>query len=170
MNAEQAKKEKTIAAQVMAMQRMTVAELRVRYAELLGEETKSRNKTWLFRACAWRVQELAFGGLSERAKQRAQEIVRECDVRPRRIDVVPPLPGTNAKVIAFQPQPVSDDPLPGSVLVREYKGREIRVRVLDEGSFEYDGQPYRSLSAVAKAITGSHWNGRLFFGLKKGGA
>ncbi len=169
MSTEQEKKEKSIAAQVMAMQGMTVADLRVRYAELFGEETKSRNRTWLFRACAWRIQELAFGGLSERAKQRAQEIVRECDVRPRRRDVVPPLPGTNAKVIAFQPEPVSNDPLPGAVLVREYKGREIRVRVLDAG-YEYDGQPYRSLSAVAKAITGSHWNGRQFFNLRKGGA
>ena len=72
-------------------------------------------------------------------------------------------------MIAFQPEPVSNDPLPGAVLVREYKGREIRVRVLD-GGYEYDGHPYRSLSAVVKAITGSHWNGRLFFGLKKGGA
>lgn len=166
----QEQKEKTIAAQVMALQGMTVAELRVRYHELFGEGTKSRNKTWLFRACAWRIQELAFGGLSERAKQRAKEIVRESDVRPRRRDVVPPLPGTNAKVIAFQPEPVSNDPLPGAVLARDYKGREIRVRVLDDGCFEYDGQPYRSLSAVAKAITGSHWNGRLFFNLKKGGA
>lgn len=163
-------KEKTIAAQVVALQRMTVAELRGQYLELYGEETKSRNKTWLFRACAWRLQELAFGGLSERAKQRAKEIVRESDVRPRRADVVPPLPGTNTKVIAFEPEPVSNDPLPGTVLTREYKGREIRVRVLDGGSFEYDGQPYRSLSAVAKAVTGSHWNGRAFFGLKKGGA
>ncbi len=102
----------------MALQKMRVAELRERYLELYGEETKSRNKTWLFRACAWRLQELAFGGLSERAKQRAKEIVRESDVRPRRRDVVPPLPGTNAKVIAFQPEPVSNDPLPGTVLTR----------------------------------------------------
>lgn len=164
-----ADKEQTIAAQVVALQRMTVAELRGQYLELYGEETKSRNRTWLFRACAWRLQELAFGGLSERAKQRAKEIVRESDVRPRRRDVVPPLPGTNAKVIAFEPEPVSNDPVPGTVITREYKGHEIRVRVLDEG-YEYDGQPYRSLSAVAKAVTGSHWNGRAFFGLKKGGA
>lgn len=164
-----AEKEKTIAAQVVALQRMTVAELRGQYLELYGEETKSRNKTWIFRACAWRLQEIAFGGLSERAKQRAKEIVRESDVRPRRRDVVPPLPGTNAKVIAFEPEPVSNDPVPGTVITREYKGNEIRVRVLDEG-YEYEGQPYRSLSAVAKAVTGSHWNGRAFFGLKKGGA
>jgi Protein of unknown function (DUF2924) len=98
--------EKTVAAEVMALQDLTVGELRERYLDLFGEETRSRNKTWLFRACAWRVQELAFGGLSERAKRRAAEIYRESDVRPRRHDVVPPLPGTNTKVIAFQPKPV----------------------------------------------------------------
>ncbi len=162
-------KEKAVAAEVMALQEMTVNELRVRYLDLFGEETKARNKTWLFRACAWRIQELAYGGLSERAKQRAKEIVRESDVRPRPRDGVPTIPGTKMKVIAFQPKPVSNDPLPGTVLTRPYKGQEIRVRVLDDG-FEYEGQPYRSLSAVAKAVTGSHWNGRLFFGLKKGRA
>ncbi len=164
-----ARKAKSIAAQVMALQKMRIAELRERYLELFGEETTSRNKTWLFRACAWRIQELAFGGLSERAKQRAKEIVRESDVRPRRRDEVPPIPGTNTKVVAFRPKPVSNDPLPGTVLTRAYKGREIHVRVLENG-FEYDGQPYRSLSAVAKAVTGSHWSGRAFFGLTRGKA
>lgn len=54
---------------------------------------------------------------------------------------------------------------PGQMLVREYKGRRLVVRVLDSG-FEFNGQPYRSLTAIAKAVTGQHWNGRLFFGLK----
>ena len=54
------------------------------------------------------------------------------------------------------------------VLTRRYKGRTILVRVLPNG-FDYEGEIYRSLSAVAKAITGSHWNGRLFFGLTKSG-
>jgi len=54
--------------------------------------------------------------------------------------------------------------VPGTILSREYKGREVRVLVLEKG-FECDGQVYRSLSAVAEAITGSHWNGWLFFGL-----
>ena len=76
-------KERTVAAQVLALQQMTVNELREQYAVLMGEPTNARNKTWLFRACAWRIQELAFGGLSERAKQRAKELARECDVRPR---------------------------------------------------------------------------------------
>jgi len=55
-------------------------------------------------------------------------------------------------------------PMPGSVLRRNYQGREILVRVL-EGGFEFEGRRYRSLSAIAKAVTGAHWNGMLFFGL-----
>ena len=158
--------ERTVAAEVLALQAMGVADLRDRYRELYGEDTRSRNRTWLFRACAWRVQELVYGGLSERAVKRAAEIARDCDVRPRRADHVPALPGTKTKVVAFEPTPVSDDPLPGTVLTRKYKGQQISVRVLEDG-FEYDGQPYGSLTAVARAVTGSHWNGRAFFGLKK---
>ena len=158
--------EKTVAAEVLALQSLGVADLRDRYRELYGEDTRSRNRTWLFRACAWRVQELVYGGLSERAVKRAAEIARDCDVRPRRADHVPALPGTTTKVVAFEPTPVSDDPLPGTVLTRKYKGQQISVRVLEDG-FEYDGQPYGSLTAVARAVTGSHWNGRAFFGLKK---
>jgi hypothetical protein len=55
-------------------------------------------------------------------------------------------------------------PIPGTVLTRKYRGRQIEVKVLPNG-FDYDGQVYRSLSAVATAVTGSHWNGLLFFGL-----
>ena len=162
-------KEKTVAAQVMALQAMTTGELREQYLALFGEETTSRNKPWIFRACAWRLQELAFGGLSERAKQRAKELARESDVRPRgkKADaVMHDATGGGKRTVAFEPTPVSDTPLPGTVLTRTYKGQEVRVRVTDEG-FEYQGQPYRSLSAIAKAVTGSHWNGRAFFGLTK---
>ncbi|MBC7835953.1 MAG: DUF2924 domain-containing protein, partial [Phycisphaerales bacterium] len=58
-------------------------------------------------------------------------------------------------------------PAEGTILRREYKGRDIVVRVLEDG-FEHDGETYRSLSAIAKAVTGAHWNGPLFFGLSKG--
>ena len=57
--------------------------------------------------------------------------------------------------------------MPGSELCRHYKGRDIVVRVLLDGGFEWEGTVYRSLSAVAKAVTGSHWNGVHFFGLSK---
>ena len=161
-------REKSVAAQIHAMESLTVNELRAEYERLFGEPTKARNRKWLFRGCAWRIQELAFGGLSERAKQRAKELARDCDVRPRggKADAIVNA-AAGKKVVPFQPAPVSDTPLPGTVLTREYKGETIQVRVLD-GAFEYQGQVYRSLTAVARAVTGSHWNGRAFFGLKKG--
>lgn len=159
-------KERTVAAQVAALEQMGVADLRAQYLDLFGEPTKSRNRVWLFRACAWRLQELAFGGLSERAKARARELARDCDVRPRGGKADEFMANLPHRVVPFQPAPVSDDPPPGSVLVRRYKGQDVRVRVLAKG-YEYEGHVYRSLSAVAKAITGSHWNGRRFFGLGK---
>ena len=55
-------------------------------------------------------------------------------------------------------------PIPGTVISKVYKGTIIDVKVLDKG-FEYDGKAYRSLSAIAGAVTGQHWNGYLFFGL-----
>ena len=58
-------------------------------------------------------------------------------------------------------------PKTGTLLTREYKGQQIRVLVLDDGRFEHDGVVYRSLSAVAKTVTGSHWSGNLFFGLRQ---
>ena len=69
-----------------------------------------------------------------------------------------------------QPKPTKirdiNMPIAGTVLTRVYKGHEIRVVTLDDG-FEYDGRVYGSLTAVAKAVTGQHWNGKLFFGLTK---
>ena len=58
--------------------------------------------------------------------------------------------------------------MPGTKLTREYKGRTIVVTVLNDG-YEFEGERYKSLSAIAKAVTGTHWNGHLFFGLRKGG-
>jgi hypothetical protein len=55
----------------------------------------------------------------------------------------------------------------GTVLTRTYRGRRIEVKVLPDGTFEHEGKPFRSLSAVAKAVTGTHWNGHVFFGLAK---
>jgi len=151
---------KSIAAEIRALQDMTVPELQARYRELFGEETRSHHKQQLFRKLAWRVQELAEGGLSERAKARAREIASEADIRVR-----PPREFLNG---AASPTRVRDErlPVPGTLIEREYKGRVVSVRVLDKG-FEYEGRIYRSLSAVAREVTGTNWNGMLFFGLAK---
>ena len=149
--------------EIARLQRMGPKELRVRYAEVFGEATHARNKAWLVRRIAWRLQALAEGGLSERAQKRAEELARDADLRltPPRTkaeEATRPLPAT---VTA----PFGRDlrlPPPGSILVRKYRGQTLQVRVLADG-FEFDGQRYSSLSAVAKAITGSHCNGFLFF-------
>ena len=151
---------------VAALGRMTVGQLREKYLELFGEPTRSGNRDFLFKRLAWRVQSLAEGTLSERARRRAEELARDADLRttlPR-----PPKQADAAAktVIARAPKATAHDRLPiaGTVLTRKYRGRQVEAKVLPNG-FEYDGQVYRSLSAVAKAVTGSHWNGHLFFGL-----
>jgi len=154
--------------EIAALRRMTAGELRGKYLELFGEESRSGNRDWLFRRCAWRAQALAEGELSERARLRAQELVREADLRlrPPKDMVMAPAAGT---VVAAGRITVRRDarlPMPGAVLMRVFKGHEHHVTVLPNG-FEYDGEFYRSLSAVAHAISGSHWNGFHFFGIQE---
>lgn len=160
----------SVDAQLEALTTMTVTQLRARYAEVFGEPTTSGNKQWLYRRVAWRIQALAFGGLSERARQRAAELARDADIRVQAPRVIPPQRPTNAssRVLTLTGKVVASSdtrlPPPGSVLRRTWKGVEHEVTVLPAG-FEYRGATYRSLSAVATAITGSHWNGFGFFNL-----
>jgi hypothetical protein len=157
--------------EIAALSRMSVADLKEKFAEVFGETTSTGNRTWLVRKIAWRIQALAEGDLSERARQRAEELARDADLRvvPPRASATPVevgsrRTGTLAKAL--------DDrmPPPGTVLTRAYKGGVVQVKVLADG-FEYQGEVYPSLSAVAKAATGSHCNGYLFFRLNtKGGA
>ena len=148
--------------EVAALQRLSVGQLRQRFAELFGETTKASNRTWLIKRIAWRLQALAEGDLSERARRRAAELARDADLR-----LNPPQP--KATTTAPLPEPVRVPapvdqrlPPPGTILVRLYKGQLVQVQVLTDG-FAYAGRVYPSLSAVAKAVTRSHCNGFLFF-------
>jgi hypothetical protein len=162
-----------------ALGRMTVTQLRAQYLEVFGEPTKAGNRDFLFKRLAWRIQSLAEGGLTERAKRRAAELARDADIRmtlprpPKTADADAAATTTTAvattaarTVVMAAPKVTAHDRLPiaGTVLTRMYRGRQIETKVLPKG-FEYEGQVYRSLTAVAKAVTGSHWNGHLFFGL-----
>lgn len=153
--------------EVAALQRMTVSELRRKYAEVFGEATRAGNKDWLVKRIAWRLQSLAEGDLSERARQRAAELANDADLR-----LTPPKPRRPSPEVVVGPkQPVDLRgerrlPPPGTILVREYKGRRIEVLVLANG-FKFEGEAYKSLSAVAKAVTGQHCNGYHFFRLDK---
>lgn len=146
--------------EINTLSNLKAKELRERYAELFGEATSANNRAWLLKRIAWRLQAQAEGGLTERALRRAKELAREADVR-----LTPP------KSVAIpSPEPIAPKadprlPAPGTVLTREYKGATIKVKVLEGGRLEYRGQVYPSLSAVAKAINGSHQSGYAFFGL-----
>ena len=155
--------------EVAALGRMTVSELRSKHIDAFGEPTRTGNRDYLVKRIAWRLQANAHGDLSEQARRRAEQLANDADLRTtapkvRKTEDRPAL--TRQTSVAFD----SDSRLPmaGSNIKRLYKGREIVVRVLPKG-FEHEGEVYRTLSAVAKAITGTHWNGYHFFNLKRNG-
>jgi hypothetical protein len=158
-----------IGKELAALQRLTVNDLRRRYADLFGEPTRTGNRAWLVKRVLWRMQALAEGDLSERARRRAAELANDADLRlnPPKMRAHGNGPDETAVgTLRFQ----SDHrlPPPGTVITRTYKGLALHVKVLPEG-FEHEGTVYRSLSAVAKAVTGSHCNGFLFFRLRQPG-
>src|SRR4051794_5689539 len=124
--------------EVAALQRMTPAQLRDKYAEVFGEPTNGCNKAWLVKRIAWRIQANAEGDLSERAKQRAAGLANASalGVTPPRVKVTKPTEEPTVAVLPFR----ADDrlPPPGTLLTREYKGGTVQVKVLTEG-FEYEG-------------------------------
>jgi hypothetical protein len=148
-----------------ALQDLKVAELKKRYRELFGEESKSSNKQFLFRRIAWRLQANTDGDLSERARRRATEIADDRDLRVRapKEFLARPVP---ASWVVDRTRPPKDGrlPGPGTLLTRRVGDRQIVVKVLTDG-FEYESRHYRSLSAIAREATGTRWNGLLFFGL-----
>ncbi len=154
--------------ELAALERMTVNQLRAKFAEVFGEATNSRHKRWLIKRIIWRMQANEEGGLSERALRRAMELANDADLRltaPREKKPEKTLPDVTKRVTFSGNNRL---PLPGTVLRREYKGRTVRVLVMQDG-FEFEGERYRSLTAVARAVTGTHWNGYHFFGLRKKG-
>jgi hypothetical protein len=157
-----------LAHELAALGQLTVSGLRARYAELFGDETRVGNKVWLMRRIAWRLQALAEGDLSQRARQRAAELAHDADVRlsPPRSALVS-IPAATRSSSRSRRKPHPRLPPPGTILTRPYKGETLQVRVLRHG-LEFEGTVYPSLSAVAKVITGSHCSGYLFFRLTKG--
>jgi hypothetical protein len=158
--------------EVAALRRMSLDELRAKDAELFGEEAWSaNNRVYLVKRIAWRMQALAEGDLSERARRRAAELANDADLRlsPPRPARIARAPVVRAHPTARRPKKDSPQLRPGTILARKYRGEMLEVRVLAQG-FEFEGAIYPSLSAVAKAITGSHCSGHLFFRLTdKGG-
>jgi hypothetical protein len=154
-----------IDAELAAMGRMKVSELKEKYEAVFGESTKTGNKQWLIKRIAWRIQSLSEGTISERARQRATELARDSDVRLNAPKVKPVVVGAvKSTVIARSDQRL---PPPGTLIVREYRGQRLQIKVLGSG-FEFEGSVFKTLSAVAKHITGQHCNGYYFFRLTGG--
>lgn len=152
-----------VAQSVDGLNRMTTRELRDRYRDVFQEPALSNNRVFLIKRIAWRMQSQVEGTLSDRARQRAQEIANEADLR-----LNPPRTAQDEMHVERQPQLDERLPPPGNTIVKKYKGANLRVAVLADG-FEYQGRRYRTLSAVAKEISGAHCNGFHFFGLCKKG-
>lgn len=159
-----------IAKEIDALQQMTTSELAERYQQLHGQPVRTRHRAYLIRKVAWRIQANAEGDLSERARRRAEKLANDADVRvmPPKTTIEPPDAGTIQVTRELRNGEHNDPriPPPGSAIVREYKGRKIRVIVLaDHEGFEFEGERFRTLSAIAKRVTDSHINGFRFFRL-----
>ncbi|MBF0589172.1 MAG: DUF2924 domain-containing protein [Magnetococcales bacterium] len=135
--------------QVTALPSMPVKKLKEMWKKLFETDPPPYDKRFLVKRLAYRLQELAYGGLSKKTDERLQAIAKD------------------ETLIGRSPPTGSQQPMVGTRLIREWKDVDHCVTVLADG-FEYMGQPYKSLSAVAKKITGTHWSGPSFFGLKKG--
>lgn len=170
-NDEAAKARRAIAdipKQLAALRAMTVGQLRERYREVFGEPTRSRNKDFLRKKVGWRIQELAEGGLSDQARSRIEELSAHVPVRWRssRNGTAEPQATAEAPVAVALGTRDPRLPEPGTVITRELGGIQHRVTVLEDG-FEYGGHRFASLSKVARAISGTNWNGYLFFSLQR---
>ena len=163
--------EQAVQLEIETLRDASVAQLQQRYREVYGEEPRSRNRQFLWRRVAWRLQALAEGDLTERARRRAMELANDADLRTRaprgfsQTYSAPPGALTVTGQLSHKLDPRL--PMPGTLLRREYRGRHISVLVLNDG-FEWEGKVYKTLSAIAKVATGTQWNGYDFFGLKKG--
>lgn len=157
--------DESVLAQIEQLRACTMAALRIKYFEVFGEESRSGNRGFLFRRIAYRLQAKAQGDLSERAKRRAIEIADDSDLR---LHVSKVAFGDSRK---SKPEPRAGNrprdprlPIAGTLLTRQHENRRIVVTVLQDG-FEYESKRYRSLSAIAREVTGTRWNGLSFFGL-----
>ena len=138
----------SVIAQVAALKTTPTPDLKTMWRELFGGEPPPYNRRFLESRLAYRVQELAYGGLKPETVKRLEALSGEVDGNPvmRRIRA-------------------GQKPIAGTRLIREWQGVDHVVTVRDDG-YEYRGAPYKSLSSIARAITGTRWNGWVFFGLK----
>jgi hypothetical protein len=143
----------SVLAQIAGLKSSPTAELKARWRQLFETEPPLYNRRFLESRLAYRIQELAYGGLKPATVARLEALGEQLD--GGKIDV--------------RRQRADDRPIAGTRLIREYQGVEHCVTVCDDG-YEWQGRPYKSLSAIARAITGTRWNGWVFFGVRRSGA
>ncbi len=148
----------TLVSRIKALKEASLEELRNAYQEHFpGTKAASSNRTYLWRRIAHKAQELEEGGLSSSALKKLHVLMADYD----------PVNNLAFKLQAAHSGSSRRDrrlPLPGTLITKQYKGTTIQVKTLEKG-FEYEGKIYKSLTAIAKEITGAHWNGYLFFDL-----
>ena len=140
--------QKTVLKQIDELNRMSMDELRKRWADLLGTDPGRLGRRYLIRRLAYRIQELAFGGLNRDAQRELNSIAN----------------GSQPRAVAEARKRQKKTLQPGTRLLRDWHGERYEVIVQQDG-FLYDSKRYKSLTAVARAITGSGWSGNRFFGL-----
>ena len=152
--------------EIERVRRFTVTQLKEKYREVFAEDTRSNHKQFLFRRIAWRIQANAWGGLSDRAKQRALEIANDSDLRVRAPkNFLADLDESRSADARVRPSCDPRLPKAGTQLIRRYQGRDVVVLVRIDGTFESSGRVYRSLSKAVSEATGPRWNGFSFCGL-----
>ena len=147
---------------IAEMKKMTVTQLKEKYREVFGEDATVLNKTYLWKKIAYRLQEIKHGGLSPEAKARLEELGKEAPEKLFGKRKKKGLAATTSDALSRDPR----IPPVGTVLKRNHKGIEHQVIVLENG-FEYQGRTHKSLSSIARKITGTGWNGFAFFHLNK---
>ena len=150
---------KSVAEEIAELRVSDVSTLVERYEEVFGRPPRVKHKEFLWKRLAWKIQEQRFGGLSAAAKRRLEDLMGEIDL---------PVEDRTRTITGRLVDPKGRSALAvGTTVTREWRCQQISVLVV-EGGFEWNGVRYRSLSGVAKAITGTQWNGRLFFKLDEG--
>ncbi len=146
----------SVLAQLAELERLSHVSLKRRWRVLFGSEPPAYGRQFLRRRLAYRIQELAFGGLSEGVRTQMEALVPS--VESQEDQSAPPRTKHGKTKPGLAP--------PGTRLIREFHGKRYEVVVAERG-FEFKGRRYRSLSAIAREITGTQWNGPAFFGLRE---
>ena len=139
---------RSVLTQIAVLKTASTRDLKQQWRELFGAEPPPYNRRFLESRLAYRLQELAYGGLKPATTERLEALGEKLD-------------GGKPQMRRVRQ---NDRPVAGTQLKREFRGVEHTITVLHDG-YEWQGRPYRSLSAIARAITGTRWNGLLFFGL-----